>query len=730
MTFYKLPRHLRTKHFAVKIFVFLTPCLSAFSYAQPPSQKSLSNNDINVIKVIGQRLQKLEGDKSFALGKTSEPDLANWLASIPGANINSNGPITGIAQYRGLYGDRISVNIDGHTVIGAGPNAMDTPLSYSTPLIVESMTVYSGITPVSAAMNTLGGAINVQMRKAETSNSKKIQVAGDLQAGYRSNNNANTLSAAANFSRNKTGLLIYGNAQTGDSMVSASDITIEPTSFDKTQLGGDFRYYGDNSKTGLSYHYTDTQDSGTPALPMDIEYIKSHKVNLDGDITLGGWETSWLMGYFDADHGMTNFLMRANNDPTKYRRNNATAETLDFKVSASKQLSFGDLLLGLDGYSSEHNSVITNPNNAMFKVVNFNGVTDDRVGFFAEFKKEYGATNIELGARLKNAKADAGEVGTSMAMMENMNTAAMPNMDMPAMPNMGALAQGLMDRFNQSSRYKSTTNIDTALSAQTKLSDSTSLYIGLGQKNRAPSYQELYLWMPMESTGGLADGNVYIGNLDLDPEQASQINLGLNFQSNKAMLAPHIYYQRIHDYIQGTPVGMKDMYAQMLGNMMSEGKTLLKFNNVDAELYGMDMNGHYRISNQFQVSGIVSFVRGKRRDIDDFLYRIAPLNGQLSLSYLGDKLSTNLTAIGVSRQEDVSSTNNEQATAGYGLVNIDLEYVVNSGLSLRAGIDNILDKEYQNHLGGYNRVKQTGIPVMARLPGEGLSAWGEVSYRF
>ena len=45
-----------------------------------------------------------------------------------------------------------------HPVIGAGPNAMDTPLSYSTPLIVDSMTVYRGIAPVSAGINTLGGA--------------------------------------------------------------------------------------------------------------------------------------------------------------------------------------------------------------------------------------------------------------------------------------------------------------------------------------------------------------------------------------------------------------------------------------------------------------------------------------------------------------------------------------------------------------------------------------------
>ena len=46
------------------------------------------------------------------------------------------------------------------------------------------------------------------------------------------------------------------------------------------------------------------------------------------------------------------------------------------------------------------------------------------------------------------------------------------------------------------------------------------------------------------------------------------------------------------------------------------------------------------------------------------------------------------------------------------------------------GVDNILDKNYQNHLGGYNRVKGTDIAVMSRLPSEGVSAWAEVTYSF
>jgi len=56
-------------------------------------------------------------------------DTAAVLSDIPGASVNRNGLITGIAQYRGMYGDRVAVDIDQLAVISGGPNAMDAPLS-------------------------------------------------------------------------------------------------------------------------------------------------------------------------------------------------------------------------------------------------------------------------------------------------------------------------------------------------------------------------------------------------------------------------------------------------------------------------------------------------------------------------------------------------------------------------------------------------------------------------
>ena len=70
------------------------------------------------------------------------PDTGDMIKRLPGANINSNGPLTSIAQYRGLFGDRVNVLIDGVRISKAGPNSMDSPLSYLPASRVADVALY------------------------------------------------------------------------------------------------------------------------------------------------------------------------------------------------------------------------------------------------------------------------------------------------------------------------------------------------------------------------------------------------------------------------------------------------------------------------------------------------------------------------------------------------------------------------------------------------------------
>ena len=106
------------------------------------------------------------------------PDTAQLLRKMPGANVNKNGELTGIAQYRGMFGDRIQVSVDGAQINGAGPNAMDAPLHYAPVAILESLTINRGIVPVSKGQETIGGYVEANTYAGDFGTSSNFEFSG------------------------------------------------------------------------------------------------------------------------------------------------------------------------------------------------------------------------------------------------------------------------------------------------------------------------------------------------------------------------------------------------------------------------------------------------------------------------------------------------------------------------------------------------------------------------
>ena len=662
--------------------------------------EDITKSSIEVITIEAPKLA--QSDTALAEGNLVMPDVADWLKTVPGANINKNGPITGIAQYRGMFGERVAKNIGGQHIVSAGPNAMDAPLTYINPIMVKSVAVYRGIAPVSAGIDTLGGAIKVNLKQAEVDTGTTL--GGDLALSYNDINDASTFAGDLNISNENTGVLLYLTDQQGDDYQDGDGNTISSTQYNKQQYGADLRHQQDGWEIGLTWHHAETDDSGTPALPMDIDYIESDRYSLDGKLSLNDWQLSWQLGYQDAIHGMDNFSQRVSMNTSMYRYNTTDAKTRNYKFL----LSQGDWLFGLEGYDSDHNADISNPENAMFSIANFNQVKNQRNSAFVEWTPSSGKFSHTLGLRLKDNRADAAEVSSSMAMMN---------------PNIKALR----DEFNDADRDVSDTTFDLALNSEYQWSNALALNYALAIKQRAPSYQERYLWMPMQATGGLADGKTYVGNINLDVETAYQINAGLSYQQDDFAIAPQFFYQKVDDYIQGTP--STDMRVKMVASMMGDDSPLT-FDNIDATLYGVDMNWHYRLNEHFKLSGIVSYVKGERDDINDDLYRISPLNTRINLLYQYKNWQSNLAIHAYASQDDVSALNNEQASAGYAVVDWQVDYFVSSGLVVRLGANNLLDKQYSDHLGGVNRANGSDIAVGEKVSAMGRNVYLAMDYQF
>ncbi len=627
----------------------------------------------------------------------SSPDSGDMLKKLPGANINQNGPLTSLVQYRGMYADRVNVVVDGLALSTAGPNRMDSPLSYVPSSQLDNIAIYRGIAPVSSGIETIGGTVKAESRQAEFGSSDEIEVHGNLNSLYATNGDTRSVGANTSMANQHHRLQLSGSIDRGhDQEFDGGDIL--PSESDRDTLGIAYGFRHNDTELEFDLNHLDTGETGTPALPMDIIWIRGEtlKTGITQQLNNGG-ELTAKVHYQDVEHQMDNFSLRQPGMMLRY--NDADVLAKGFQLGYSQ----GNWGFGLDADSAEHNAVISDPSNAMFFVNNFNEVERDRLSAFAEWDGAIADKwQMQSGLRLTHVRTDADDVDSSMA-----------GMMMPVAT--------LRDDFNNADQSQDDTLADIVFKFTRTLSSSLDLELGFARKERAPSYQERYLWLPLEATSGLADGKNYIGNLNLDPETSYQFEIGLDWHQPNFAISPRLFYHHVNDYIQG--VATDNAAAIMVSNNMNPmAGTPLQYDNVDAKLYGIDTNWLWALTDHWQLDGTVSYVRGKRRDTNDNLYRIAPLTARTQLSYIQPDWRVAVEAVTVAAQNKVSTENEEAKTGGYAFFNLSGQYTVSKAVSVQAGVNNLLDRKYSNHLGGYNRVSgNDDIAVGDRLPGLGRS---------
>ena len=631
-------------------------------------------------------------------------DSAGLLRTLPGANVNSNGPVSGIVQYRGLFGDRVNVHIGQVPALTGGPNAMDAPLSYTPPLLLKQVELQRGLASVSAGQETLGGHLSVELDRGDFATSDETSFNGEITSRFNGNTDGGSHAIKTSLADNHHKVAVLASHDEGDDTRIGGGDTLAGTEYRRTRY--DLSYGWQNADNNLEVFVgeLDTRNTGTPALPMDIVFIETDLAGISGSTRLGNATVSGHLSYSYVDHEMDNFSQRlAPANMMQFRSSDATAKGYSWSLKSLWPLDNGSISVGTDGNISVHDSDITNPNNALFAIHNFNDVERDVYGLFTEWKSQVNNWSVESGLRYNRVEMDADPVGAS-----------------GLMGIMGANVALLAGRFNAANRSQNDDNVDVVVKASTDLSDSLNFQLGLGIKNRAPSYQERYLWLPLQATAGLADGRSYIGGLDLDSETSHEINVGLNWVGDNGWLSPQLFYRRIDDYIQGVPA--TDITANMISMMMS-GQPALMFDNIDAKMVGLDMAYGYRLSDHLSLEGNLSYVQGENRDNDDYLYRIAPLNNRLALIYQEHGFKLSAESLLYAQQNKVADFNDEEESSGYGIFNINASFELVNNLAVSTGVSNLFNKRYQDHLAGVNRNGDSDIAVGERLIGAGRNAY-------
>lgn len=624
-------------------------------------------------------------------------DGAGLIGRTPGAAVVRNGSQTGIAQLRGLSGDRVRVSLDGMCVSPACPNQMDPPLHYASAGTGTRVQVIPGIAPVRFGGDQIGGVIRV-IRPDPVFAEASPRWTGELGGRYFGSHDGYGARGEAGWSGQGAALGYRGGWSTAGDL-HIPDGRVRASGFEENQHHDFFAAARTaNGYLSLDGGLTRTRDAGTPSLPMDMVEADSWHAALRHRAEFDAGTVESRLYFHDIDHLMDNFSMR----PAPMMRMEAPSTSRDYGLRSALRTERGDHLfrVGIDlhrnDFDADQVQVATGARRDMFA-----DNQRTRLGLFGEWELEWTeAWGSHLGVRADAVETKAGQVQPGFG-------------PPPVFADAAA--------FNVGDRSRWDMLVDLVAAVDWEPDEHNRVELAFGIKNRAPSLLERNLWTPLSASAGRADGRTYLGDVDLDPETSFQLAATASHHGDGWSLRFTPFYNHVHNYIQGSPINRPD----------ESGRPVLQFTNFDrVDLYGAELEGRFDFTDRLGLSGHLSYVRGRNRDTGDDLYRIAPLHGLVDLGWEDERWEAHFEMEWAASQNEVSQFNGEQPTGGYALLHLRTAFEFIEGLRLGVGVENLLDESYEDHLTGVNRVGGSDVPVGDRIPGAGRFLYADLSWEF
>ena len=641
-------------------------------------------------------------------------DTAALLADLPGVDARTGGGFSSMPVIRGLTEQRLGILVDGQPIDSSCPNDMNTPLSYTDPQTIQSVSVITGVSPVSLGGDSIGGLIRVESAPPRFSTGDAALVTGRASASYRSNGDGLGGAVSLTVANRHLSATYSGSyTESGNIRAGGDPGTIHSTEYAKTDHALALAWHSDAGMFQLKGGYHFSPREGFPNQHMDMTSNRSWFLNgrYQGSFDWGTLDVT--AGYRDTDHEM-NFLADKGGTADGGMPMNTEVHSANAALKLGIPLSTADTLrLGgefhhqwlNDWWPPVPGSMMMGPDT----FINVNGGTRDRLGLFGEWESRWtDRFTTVAGLRFDQVRMNTGEVqpyGTGMMQMTDAMAAA---------------------AFNAADRKRTDSNWSGSLLASWAASDGLTLELGYAHKVRSPNLYERYAWgrgnMSSSMIGWYGDGNGYVGNLDLKPERADTLSaalaLGGKADAWSLKIAPH--YTRVHDYIDAR-------FLKAMTNMMgmSTGFVQLQFANEEAEFYGVDLSGAVTLhkgkgQDATRLTGSFSWLRGQNLADDGPLYHQMPANLLLGLAHRQGALELGADVNWIAEKTRVDDERNEPQTAAYALVNLRAAYSL-KGVRLSIEAMNLFDKGHDLPLGGMSLGDRAATGDLRPVPGAGRS---------
>lgn len=660
------------------------------------AQAIAASDDKTLVVEITSGLPQVENtvkSETAAVQASPVTDGGELLRSLSGISGIRMGGRAIDPVIRGQSQTQLNILLDGAYIHGGCPNRMDPPTSYTSVDSYDSVTVIKGNRSVVYGGGGSGGTV---LFTREWPQFGDKNYTGKLSASYKGNSNRYELGADVAAGSEAGYIRIIGHKTEADNYDDGNGDEVRSSfeSLSKSLLLG-YRLT-DLTTIEASYERQEEDDVLFAGAGMDSPYGNADTTRLK---LIHEFEQSALQQVqvelykADVEHNMDNYSLR----PSGMMKMQApsTSETEGGRIIFNAQAADIAWTFGADMQNNERDAELQNNVGVVSRLL-WPGVEIKQTGAFVEGEKALGEDDIvRAGLRYDHVTAEAtraNEVvgGVTPAAIWAMAGATAGADKQRGEDNVGGFA-AWTHRLND--QY----SIETTVSRSVRTADATERYMSR-----------------------MTTSSDWIGNPLLAPEKHHQLEVSLQGNLDRLNWSASGWYNRVDDYILRHTVaaGMKsrDVYS-----------------NVDAELYGAELEGVYTLSQNWQLGSALAWTVGKNLDSDDDLSRIAPLELNTSLDYQRDRLQAGLEWQLVASQQDICLAGKDQCggqdvrkTPGYGVINLHAEYAFDTGLKLLAGVDNLMDKAYTVHESRDDSVNPD--PFQVAEPGR--SAWIRVTQSF
>lgn len=620
-------------------------------------------------------------------------DGADFLKSIPGFATIRKGGTNGDPMLRGMSGSRLNILVDGGQIGGGCPSRMDPPTSYISPQSFDRVTIIKGPQTVIHGPGNSAGTVLFD-REFTRYTRPTVSLDGSLLGGSWGRNDQSLdlrggdASGYLGITANHTHSQDYedGDGRRVHSYYDRwnADATIGWTPDDDTRV--ELTVGRGDGKAAYAFSGMDGSQflRESAGLKFVREHMSEHFTKL---------EAQAYVNY--ADHVMDNYTLR-HPDPASMMpmamASDVARRTVGGRVAATFDWAQSfNLVTGVDGSRNTHTARNGGPRDGMLPY--YRALPRDRdermaiAGAFAEATWHVAQRERLLGG-LRLDRAQARGYGLSSISQGDMGAMAMPGN--------GSTIDASRSSWLKSGFMRYERDLTTM---------PATLYAGIGHVERFPDYWELFGRYTQKSLDSFRRTR---------PERTTQLDIGAQFRGEGWQWWVSAY------------AGVVDDFILLRGGrgMMAMGRA----SNIDARIAGGEAGAVVALSPRWKLDGTLAYAWGENRSDGRPLPQIPPLETRLGLTY-----DTGTWSVGglwrvAAAQHRVSVGDGNIVgldlgpTAGFGVFSLNGGYRLTKQLTVSAGIDNLLNKTYAEHVNA-STVGLVGYADTLRVNEPGRTAW-------